>query len=105
MVLIKSNNTVSVVLLLAGAMQIWPACTDKEKPELINGAVLHNYVERFNVEDPEFYVNAIPNERAEVFLKNNITYIRHNNKFITARKMFNASSVDDLPTELQHPCC
>lgn len=50
----------------------WTAAEEKDKPALLTTAVLYKYVERFNADDQELYVNAIPNKDAAEFLKNNI---------------------------------
>lgn len=36
--------------------------------------------------------------------RNDIAEIRQNEKFVLARKLFDASAIRDLPTDLRHPC-
>ena len=41
---------------------------------------------------------------SEIIPKYLVMHVRNNPLFVTARKLFNASAVLDLPATLEHPC-
>ena len=62
---------VSLLLLLAAAQMpwLWPKTSNAAQPFLLDAESFRHHVDRFNKDDEELYVNAVPNAAAWEFLK------------------------------------